>query len=114
MDARHYRSCVIRGETGALVGAPTTTSVTLQLQDSADNATFANYVPPLFGGVATTAAIAPLTAANSQAAQAVDLSGARQYVRIQSVSSFTGGASPQANLCGQIIFGGADVKPTTL
>lgn len=110
IDCRAYRSCVLRVESGAVTGAPTTTSVTGLLQHSPDNATWTSYVPPL----GKPASITALTGANMVGAVGIDLSGAQQFVRVQSVSSFTGGASPTVAQCAQLIFGGADHKPTVL
>ncbi len=69
-------------------GTPTGGTVTLQLQDAADDVTFANYGAPV---------VAPITAANAAgfvASIGGDLSGARQFVRVTVLGAPTGGASP--------------------
>ena len=66
-------------------GAPTGGTLTLQLQDSADGVTFVN-----FG-----ASVAPTSvAAGGVATLALDIRGARQFVRVVSTAAPTGGASP--------------------
>jgi hypothetical protein len=102
-----FASAILAVETGATVGAPTTTTVTAKIQDSADNVSFADYVPP-------TLAVAPtcvVSAANAANKIGVDLTTARQFVRVTITSAFTGGASPQVNLAAQLLFGGGQVAP---
>src|SRR5215471_5427819 len=67
------QSAVIHHAAGAVSGAPSTTSVTTVLQDSADNATFAN--------IAGAPSPAALTAQNTESNVGVDLSSARRYLR---------------------------------
>jgi hypothetical protein len=78
-------------ETGATTGGPTSFTVDAKIQDSADNSSFADYVPP---GAASAAAITTITVANTLARKRVDLSGARRYIRVVTVVAFVGGASP--------------------
>ena len=68
----------------ACSGAPTGGTLTLQLQDSADGATFANFGAP---------AVTPV-GANGVASLAAELSGARLLVCRSVVGAPTGGTSP--------------------
>jgi hypothetical protein len=46
-----------------------------------------------------------LTAANSENSLNVDLSLAYRYLRIQTVVGFTGGSSPAALVCAELVLG---------
>ncbi len=79
----------------ASAGAPTGGTLTLQLQDSADDVAFAN-----FGSPVTPSILAGL------AALAIDIRGARQFVRVVSTAAPTGGNSPVATVGGTVrLFG---------
>ncbi len=89
----------------AFSGAPTGGTVTLQAQDSADGATFANFGSPV---------AAPVSAGNAAGGVAslpVDLGGARQFVRLTAVAAPTGGASPAATLSASARLYGPDRLP---
>ncbi len=104
-----FASAALLVETGAVVGGPTTMTVTAKIQDSADNASFADYVPPTLS-VAPTAVLSN-TAGNQATKIGVDLTTARQYVRVTLTSAFTGGASPNVTFAAQLVFGGGQVAP---
>jgi len=101
-------SCDLVAVSGAIVGAPTTQTIDAKIQDSADNATFADYKPD---GV-TVAAIAQITAANTLARKRVDLSNARRYIRVVTTTAFTGGASPSFASAVFVELGGLQNPPT--
>lgn len=102
-------SAAVDVTTGAAGGGPTTQSATIQVQDSADNATFANYVPP---GLAASPSVA-ITVVNGRATLAVDLSGARRYLRVVCTVAFTGGASPTLAVSSGFTFGGLKELPAS-
>jgi len=102
-------SCVVHAASGALGGGPTTQTLDVKVQDSADNSTFNDYIPP---GAAVVAAIPQITAASSDARVNVDLSMARRYIRAVAVTAFTGGASPTMFQFVDVTFGGFDSVPT--
>ncbi len=100
-------SAAVDVTTGALTGGPTTETATIKVQDSADNATFADYIPP--GLAATPTAV--VAAANARGTLAVDLSGARRYLRVVCTVAFTGGASPTMGVSAGFTFGGLKELP---
>ena len=81
-------SCKLVVLTGAATGTPTTQSATAKIQHSDDNSTFADYTPP--DGSASVA----VTAVDSTGSVDVDLSGAKQYIRVVMTTAFTGGTTP--------------------
>ena len=96
-------SCVLHTVVGALSGAPTTTSVVSKLQHSPDGSTWTDYIQPGETSVASTAAV---TAANTEASKAIELSSAYRYIRSVTTPTFTGGTSPAALLAADIVLGG--------
>lgn len=87
------QSMVLVSQTGALAGGGTF-SLVQKVQDSADNTTFADYVPPPIAGLKQT--VAPnttITAANTVAETDVDLSGARQFLALDVKPNLAGGAT---------------------
>lgn len=98
-------SCLLHQIGGAVTGAPTTSSSITKLQDSADNSTFADYVDPNTGVVATTAA---LSAANTDNTVAISLTSARRYIRAVTTVAFTGGTTPTAFVAADVILAGED------
>lgn len=105
--AGEFASCCIAAVTGATSGTPTTETATFKLQDSADNSSFADYVPP---GLAAAPTLV-LSAANTAGQLGIDLSGARQYVRVVCTNAFTGGSSPTLLVAAALVLGGAQVDP---
>lgn len=97
-------SCVLVAMSGAATGTPTTQTFDAKLQDSADDASYADI---------TGAAITQQTADNGFQGLDVDLSGARRYVRAVSTVAFTGGTSPDWPVATAIVFGGSDTLPQT-
>lgn len=86
-------------------GAPTGGNVTVQVQDSADGVTFANY------GSAVSAPITAGNAAGQLVSVGLDLSGARQFVRVTSQSAPTGGNAPAASTSASLRLFGPDRLP---
>lgn len=101
-------SCAIHADAGAVAGSPTTTSVQYKLQHSADDSTWADYTDPNTGSVAQTAA---LTAADSEAQIAVDLSIANRWLRLVQTTAFTGGTSPTVVSGGRLVLSGEPAYP---
>lgn len=93
-------SCVLAVLTGASTGTPTTLSVDVKLQDSADGTTFADF-----------ATAVSATAVSSSAEKDIDLTTARQYVRAVETVSFTGGTAPTVLSSAALVFGGATTLP---
>lgn len=86
-------------------GAPTGGTITAQVQDSADGVTFGNYGSPVS---------APITAANAAGqliSVGIDLSGARQFVRIVTQSAPTGGNAAAATTSATLRLFGPDRLP---
>lgn len=110
------QSCLLWAYTGAATGAPDSYTVDAKVQDSADNITFADYVPPrspanVQPGVAADGAITQITADSSLATKAIDLSSAKRYVRVSEVTTLTGGTTPKALVASGLILAGADTNP---
>ena len=100
-------SCVLHQNVGALGGAPTTTSVITKLQDSADNASFADYAPANQNSVVQ--ACAALTATNTDNTANINLSSARRYIRAVTTVAFTGGTSPTALVAAAVVIAGENI-----
>lgn len=88
---------------GAATGTPTTQAVDAKLQDSADGSTGWADI--------TGAAVTQMTADDSIQRVNVKLDTARQFIRVQLVVAFTGGASPEIPIASVVDLGGADVNP---
>ena len=104
VDRTGYSSAIVDVVVGH-TGAPTGGTVTLQMQDSADGVTFANYGSPVS---------APITAGNAGGqlvSLGINLMGARQFVRVVSQSAPTGGASPAASTSATLRLFGPDRLP---
>jgi len=101
-----FTSCSVFATSGTSTGSPGTQAGVFTLQDSADNVTFANYLPPGY----TSAPTLTLSADNSAGQMGIDLSGARQYVRVTATGTYT---TITAQLyAAMIVFGGAVTEPT--
>ena len=100
-------SCVVHQNVGAVGGAPPTTSVITQLQDSADGSTFADYAPASANAVVQ--ATAAVTAANTDNSVSVNLSSARRYIRAVTTVAFTGGTSPTALVAAMVLLSGENL-----
>lgn len=105
IDRLGYESAQLVVQTGAVTGAPTSFTVDVKLQDSADGSTgWADYTAP---GASAVAAIATMTAADTTAKANVDLSGAKRFVRAVGTVGFVAGTTPTAlNNC-VLVLGGA-------
>lgn len=99
-----YYSAMLSAHTGVTTGTPTTFTVDVKMQDSADNTTFADFKPD----GATVAAVPTITAINTIARVNVNLTTARRYLRAVSVAAFVGGTTPTIAVAAQIVLGGAD------
>jgi len=101
-------SCKLMGFTGVAAGGPTTQTVDISIQDSADNSTFAAYLDQNSNG-----ALTQITADSTMVQENVDLRGANQYIRAVAVMSLAGGTTPTWPHASVIVFGGFDTTPTT-
>ncbi len=100
-------SCQLVGAAGAATGSPSAQTADFKIQDSADDSTFAD-----FSDKDGAAALTQLAADNASAVRNVDLSGARQFIRVVSTVVLTGGASPTWPVASFMEFGGGSVVPT--
>ena len=107
-----YESCAAVAVIGANVGGVTGSIVTVSIEDSADNSSFAAYTDPTTGALAskTVGTGTTVPASGTILKLNVNLKGARQFVREKIVSTQTGGTS--VALAGLLILGGATVVPT--
>lgn len=99
-----FDSCILVSQTGATTGTPDSFSVNAKIQhgDESDGSDMADYVP-----TNGTAAITPITAANTLAEKDIDLSGAKTYVRVREVTAFVGGTAPTVGVCSSVVLGGS-------
>ena len=103
VDRIGYYSAVIVCATGAATGAPSALSVVFQLEESADNSSFA----------AVAGATVTITASSTLGKLDVDLSARKRYLRVvcTDATAFTAGSSPENIVTSSIVLGGADVLP---
>lgn len=105
--APSFGACVLLVQAGAASGTPTTLTLDAKVQHSDDNSTFTDYTPS-----SGTASVGQITAASTNARKAVDLSGAKRYVRVAVTTAFTGGTSPTLLSSAALILGDAQATPT--
>jgi len=108
IDRTGMMACKMHVSTGAATGTPTSFTVITKLQDSADGTTFADFTDPVSGSVPT---VPTVTAVDSEAELAVNLLGARQYIRTVTTVAFVGGTTPTLVCAPLFVLGGADEEP---
>ena len=100
---------------GAISGAPTGTTVTIQVQDSADGSTGWANLPAQPNGGPTSLAAAftqPNTAGLAQDLN-IDLSNAKRFIRVVETLAFVGGTTPTMLVNTVCSLTGPDRFPTT-
>lgn len=105
----YAKSCVLVAQLGAATGTPTSFTHNLKIQHSSDNGSgdaWADYTPPT-----GTAALAQQTAGSALVEKDIDLTGAKQYVRVVETIAFVGGTSPALPASAAFVFGGGDSLP---
>ena len=103
IDRIGFNSLVLHTAAGAATGAPSAQTVDSKIQDSATSGgTFVD-----FAG----AAIATITADDSDAEKDVDLSGAKAFIKVITVVGFTGGTTPTIPVASTVALGGSEVEP---
>lgn len=104
------QSCKLMLGLGATSGTPTSFTADAKIQDCATTGgSYTDYVPPR--GAAADAAVAQQTAASAVAVKDIDLSGAKQFLKIVEVVAFVGGTSPKIGAVSSLIVGGGNVCP---
>lgn len=103
IDRQGYQSALLVINSGAAAGTPDSFTVDAILQDSADGSTDWQAV----SGVAITT----ITAINTQAIDAINLSSLRRYVRCVTTVEFVNGTAPTIGVAGLLVLGGAEVLP---
>ena len=103
IDRRGFLSCVLHHAAGAATGAPSAQTADAKLQDSADGS----------GGWAdlSGAAAVQLTADDAEDELDIDLSAAKEFIRVVSVVGFTDGTSPAIPVAATVVLGGSDTEP---
>lgn len=105
-----YRSALLELEVGATTGTPTSFTADAKIQDSADGSTgWADYTPPNGGS----GSVVQITAADTLNKRAVDLSGAKRYIRVVEVVAFVGGTSPTLGTRSGVVLCGPAKKPAS-
>jgi len=103
IDRKGYGSAILSVITGAETGGPSARSSTCKIQDSADGSTgWADLAD------APTVAVA---AVDSVGEAAINLAGAKRYIRVVNTTAFTGGTSPTLLSAATVQLGGADKLP---
>jgi hypothetical protein len=102
------QSCVLHTMGGALSGAPSSFTLTPQLQSAPDNGSGAPGTWAAYGSAGTA-----LTAASTEMSQSIDLNGANRWIRAVLTPAFVGGTSPAFLASAVIVFGGAQELPAT-
>lgn len=103
IDRTGFNSCILHAAAGAASGAPSAQTVDAKIQDSATSG--GSFVD--FPG----AAIATITADDSDAEVDVDLSGAKAFIKVVVVVGFTGGTTPAIPVASTLALGGSEVEP---
>ena len=99
-------SCVLHVAGGTVTGAPTSATVTAQLQSCAtSNGTFVNV------GSAVTADV---TSGGAEASVNLNLNGALEFIRTTLTPAFVSGTSPGVPASATVVFGGGQELPATL
>lgn len=105
---QEYLSGIVAVSIGATAGTPTSFTVDVSIQDSADNSTFAAVAAGFGGPIAITQAVA----ASQMVTAKFNANGLRRYVRAVAVVAFVGGTSPTIALAVDITLGGVAKAPT--
>lgn len=106
VDRQGFYSCVIGVATGEASGAPDTQSVIAKLQhgDDADGGDMADFT----GGASDA-----VTTDDGVAQKNINLADAKRYVRVRTVTAFSGGSTPEVPVAALLVLGGADENPAT-
>lgn len=108
IDRLGFSSMVLEAETGAVTGAPSAQTLDAKVTHcDTSGGSYTDFVP----GAAGSGAVAQITAASTRKRKSIDLSGAKQYLKIVTVTAFTGGTTPKMANCVKVILGGAVEKP---
>ena len=92
------QSCVLRAQSGAASGTPTTQLYDAKLQDSADGSTGWADV--------TGAAVTQMAADDEEQTVDVNLKMVKRYLRVVRVVAFTGGSTPAWAVAETLVLGG--------
>ena len=108
IDRTGYLSAAVMYNAGVCPSIPTGFTVALTVEDSVDTtdgnfATFATF--PTFGTAAD------LSAASVQKYFDVNLRGAKKYIRVKEVLTFTGGSSPSQVGSVSFVLGDKNIEP---
>lgn len=109
VDRTGFRYAVLEAMTGAATGSPTTQTLDVKLQHSDTVGSGYTDFQPL--GTAASGAVAQITAVNSRKRKTIDLFSAKQFVRVVTVTAFTGGSTPTLANSVSLILAGADTLP---
>lgn len=104
IDRQGFLSGVLHHACGAAAGTPTGQTVDSKLQDSADGSTDWQDLSPAI-------AATQLVADDTDAEVDVDLSGARQFIRVVTAVVLTAGTTPTIPVAATVTLGGADETP---
>lgn len=109
VDRLGFKWCILEAQTGAATGTPTTQTFDVKLQHSdASGSGYADFTP---GGVAAAGAVAQITAVNTRKRKTINLGEAKRYIRVVSVTAFTGGTTPTLANVATMQLAGADTLP---
>jgi hypothetical protein len=110
VDTLGYNTAMLAFESGAVSGSPTTTSIAVKIQESADGSTnwqdAKDNTNTTIGGTVTAASTALLARIEGLGVNR------KRYLRVVETTTFSGGTSPAVLVHGNIILGRGFEKPT--
>jgi hypothetical protein len=109
IDRTGFDSMVLHAQTGAVAGAPDTQTVDTKVTHcDTSGGSYTDWQPE---GTAASGAVAQITAANTRKRKSMSLKGAKQFLKIVTVTAFTGGTSPKIGQAVDVILGSAVSVP---
>jgi hypothetical protein len=109
IDRTGFTRMALYGRAGAVTGAPTSFTVDAKVQHcDTVGGTYVDWKP---AGTAASGAITTLVAASTDSKKSISLVGAKQFLKVVTVTAFVGGTSPTMGNSVTAILGGSDTLP---
>ena len=105
IDTQGYGSAVVHVNAGLTTGLPTTASITVRLQHSTNNSTWANITG------AALSAVTPTSAVTAAGKLDYTFNATNRYIRTAAVSALAGGTTPTIPYAVSVVLGGSDTLP---
>ena len=110
VDTKGLNTAVIRARGEAASGSPTTATLTVKLQESSDNSTFADALDNTGTVIGFTLTVTSANAGGLARIEGLGLNRKR-YLRAVVTPAFTGGTSPASVVFAEILLGRAFTRP---